>query len=183
MPVLVALAPPEVLQAAPELMRLFDAANFLAACGFRFGSELLDDAAERGLEAFGELFVIRAERRGGIDVEWRGGVDAEWGGGIRAERRGGINGAFNGDDRSVGSCGLIRSGHSVLAWVAQEFLPVPQVARCCVFSMRGNVGVVGLTSVGARHAVPGDELGAVGPFVAMVGLKAEAKHFVVARCV
>jgi hypothetical protein len=52
-PVLVALAPPEVLQAAPELVRLLDAANFLAARGFGFGSELLDDTAERGLEALG----------------------------------------------------------------------------------------------------------------------------------
>ena len=58
MPVLVALAPPEVLQAAPELVRQLDATNFLAARGLGFGSELLDDAAERGLEAFGELFVF-----------------------------------------------------------------------------------------------------------------------------
>jgi hypothetical protein len=69
---LVALAPPEVLQAAPELMRLLDATNFLAARGFGFGSELLDDAAQRGLEAFGELLVVRAEGRGGIDAEGRG---------------------------------------------------------------------------------------------------------------
>jgi hypothetical protein len=75
-PVLVALAPPEVLQPAPELVRLLDAADFLAACGFGFGGELLDDAAQRGLEALGELFVVRAEWRGGVDTEWRGGIGA-----------------------------------------------------------------------------------------------------------
>src|SRR5579864_7904486 len=157
MPVLVALAPPEVLQAAPELMRLLDAANFLAARGFGFGSELLDDAAERGLEALGELLVIRAkgrgvrgERRGARSRSQRRRRDAggtETGRGAR--RRGRLRGPFNGDDRGVGSCSLIRSGHSILAWVAQAFLPVPQVARSCVFAMRGNLSGVGLTSVRA----------------------------------
>ena len=50
-------------------MRLLDAADFLAARGFGFGSKLLDDAAERGLEAVGELFVVGTEWRGGIDAE------------------------------------------------------------------------------------------------------------------
>ena len=59
-PVLVALVPPEILQAAPELVRLLDAADFLAARGFRLGGKLEDEAAQRFLEAVGELFVVHA---------------------------------------------------------------------------------------------------------------------------
>ncbi len=61
-PVLVALAPPEILQAAPELVRLLDAADFLAARGFRFGRELEDEPAQRLLQAVGELLVVETER-------------------------------------------------------------------------------------------------------------------------
>ena len=38
---------------------------------------------------------------------------------------------LDGDDRSVGSCGLIRSGHSILAWVAQAILPACRQAGLC----------------------------------------------------
>ena len=57
---MVALVPPEILQAAPELMRLLDAANFLAARKFRLGGKLEDEAAQGFLEAVGELLVVQA---------------------------------------------------------------------------------------------------------------------------
>ena len=58
-PVLVALVPPEILQAAPELVRLLDAANFLAARRFRFGGELEDEPAQRFLQASGSCSLFR----------------------------------------------------------------------------------------------------------------------------
>ena len=62
MPVLVALAPPHILQAAPELVRLLDAADFLAARGFGFRRELEYEPAQRFLHAFGQMLVVQAER-------------------------------------------------------------------------------------------------------------------------
>src|SRR5487761_301351 len=58
MPILVALAPPQILQAAPELVRLLDAANFRAPREFRLGGKLDDELAEGFLEAVGELLVV-----------------------------------------------------------------------------------------------------------------------------
>ena len=70
-PVLVALVPPEVLQAAPELMRLLDAADFLAAGRFGLGRELGDQPAQRLLQPLGKIFVVGAEgsgaRCGGVE--------------------------------------------------------------------------------------------------------------------
>ena len=91
MPVLVALVPPEILQAAPELVRLLDAADFLAAREFRLGGKLEDEAAQGFLEAVGELLVVEA-------VGIRGG------------------GAFDGDDRCVGLLRFCLCGHSWLAY-------------------------------------------------------------------
>jgi len=61
-PVLVALAPPEILQAAPELVRLLDAADLLPARGFRFRRELVDEPAQGFLQAVGDIFVVEAGR-------------------------------------------------------------------------------------------------------------------------
>ena len=94
MPVLVALAPPEVLQAAPELMRLLDAANFLAARSFRFGGELEDEPAQRFLQALGQLLV----------------VGAGWRCGLRGRGR-----AFYGRDRRIRVRNGCLCGHSFLA--------------------------------------------------------------------
>src|SRR5713226_6778875 len=57
MPVLVCFAPPEILQAAPELVRLLDAANLLPACGFRFRRKLMHQPPERFLQALRQLLV------------------------------------------------------------------------------------------------------------------------------
>ena len=60
MPVLIALVPPQILQAAPELMRLLDPPHFLSPRGFRFERILLHQSQQRRLQTFRQLFVVRA---------------------------------------------------------------------------------------------------------------------------
>ena len=72
MPVLIAIAPPEILQATPELVRLLDAANFRAARDFRFCGQVEDRTAQRLLQTLRKLLVIRAECRRGKRGRGRG---------------------------------------------------------------------------------------------------------------
>src|ERR1700727_3389801 len=60
MPVLIALVPPQILQAAPELMRLLDPPHFLSPRGSRFERILLPQPQQRRLQTFRQLFVVRA---------------------------------------------------------------------------------------------------------------------------
>jgi hypothetical protein len=57
--------------------------------------------------------------------------------------------------RELSGTTAMQSAGTVLA--AQAILPVPQVARgAALKNARGSDDGVGLTSVGARHAVPGE---------------------------
>jgi hypothetical protein len=123
---LVALVPPKVLQSAPELVRLLDATDFLAPRELRFGRELLDETAQRFLQAVGESLVVRAEgwigciapsifapsfgRASGHGPEASGCPYVA----VR-QRFGRIQGAFDGDDRCVGKRKFHLSGHAYLA--------------------------------------------------------------------
>src|ERR1700722_11505235 len=57
MPVLIALVPPQILQATPELVRLLDAPHFLPPRRFRFHRILLHQPPQRGLQTLWKLLV------------------------------------------------------------------------------------------------------------------------------
>src|ERR1700675_2107965 len=77
MPVLIPLAPPQILQAAPELMCLLDAPNFLPPCGLGFRRELMYQSPESFLQSLRELLVVLPKRvfraRGSFRVIRKGG--------------------------------------------------------------------------------------------------------------
>jgi len=62
MPVLIPLVPPQILQPAPELVRLLDPPHFLPPRRFRFHRILLHQPPQRHLQTFRQLLVIAAGR-------------------------------------------------------------------------------------------------------------------------
>jgi hypothetical protein len=152
-PVLVALVPPEILQAAPELVRLLDAADFLAARESRLGGKLEDELAQGFLEAVGEVLVVKAvgddptrivipsdQRERGISPRVRGILA------LRLGRMVGITpsivaghsmlcpygrggGAFDGDDGGIRLLIFCLCGHSWLAYFVYGGMEAMGVAQ------------------------------------------------------
>src|SRR5580692_11171336 len=102
MPVLVPLVPPQILQTAPELVRLLDPPHFLPTRRFRLRRKLVNEPPQRLLQLLRQLLIVHAKR-----ASARSRVASA----VPHHSRS-IRGSFNRNDSCIGSRKFFRARHN-----------------------------------------------------------------------